>query len=61
MPAMICESVPEPLSSSTLPMSSLAPGATPLYLPPEAAPLPGDGGRHVGAVAVLVDGVGGAR
>ena len=40
MPSMICESLPEPSSDSTLPMISWAPGATPLCLPPAAAPEP---------------------
>ena len=40
MPAMIHDSWPKPKSSSTFPLSSLASGATPRYLPPLAAPLP---------------------
>ena len=39
MPARIDDSA-QPESSQTLPSSSFASGATPLYLPPEAAPLP---------------------
>lgn len=37
---MIPESEPSPQSSSTLPFRSRAPGATPLYFPPDFAPLP---------------------
>ncbi len=40
MPAMICDSLPEPESFSTLPIARSAPGATPFSLPSEAAPLP---------------------
>src|SRR2546423_1163698 len=40
MPAMIQESRPLPSSVSTLPTMSFAPGATPLYRPPDAAPEP---------------------
>jgi hypothetical protein len=40
MPAMTPESLPEPLSSSTLPSRMAAPGATPRYLPPDFAPVP---------------------
>ena len=40
IPAMIHEVAPEPLSLSTLPFSSAAPGATPFFLPPLAAPEP---------------------
>ena len=40
MPARTIESSPLPVSSSTLPTSRSAPGATPLRRPPEAAPLP---------------------
>ena len=40
MPAMIPSNVPEPESSSTLPTASFASGATPLYLPFDAAPEP---------------------
>ncbi|RAO49918.1 hypothetical protein ONO86_02401 [Micromonospora noduli] len=39
MPARIAESL-QPASSQTLPSSSVASGATPRYLPPEAAPVP---------------------
>ncbi|MGY3680215.1 hypothetical protein ACVWXU_003838 [Streptomyces sp. TE33382] len=40
MPARMPESSPKPSSSSTLPSSSLASGATPLNLPPDRAPVP---------------------
>src|SRR5207248_2630675 len=40
IPAMIQESSPLPSSVSTLPTISFAPGATPRYFPPEAAPDP---------------------
>ncbi len=40
MPLMTASSGQKPSSVQTLPTSSLASGATPLYLPPEAAPLP---------------------
>ncbi len=40
IPAMIPEVLPKPKSSSTFPLSSVASGATPLYLPPDAAPVP---------------------
>lgn len=40
MPAMICDSLPEPWSPSTLPTARAAPGATPFSRPSEAAPLP---------------------
>ncbi len=40
MPAMIPDSLPPPESSSTLPFSSFASGATPWYFPPDFAPLP---------------------
>lgn len=40
MPAMMPESSPYPSSLSTLPLSSSAPGATPLNLPLERAPVP---------------------
>ncbi|CAM5583049.1 hypothetical protein SGRIM128S_06107 [Streptomyces griseomycini] len=40
MPARMPESSPEPESSRTLPLRILAPGATPLYLPPDLAPVP---------------------
>lgn len=40
IPAMMPEKEPLPESSSTLPFSRVASGATPLYLPPEAAPVP---------------------
>ncbi len=40
MPARMPESSPEPVSSRTLPLRSLASGATPLYLPPDLAPVP---------------------
>ncbi len=40
MPAMICDSVPEPSSLRTLPTARTAPGATPFSLPSDPAPLP---------------------
>lgn len=40
IPAMICDSLPEPWSSSTLPTASAAPGATPFSAPSDAAPVP---------------------
>ncbi|CAM5247383.1 hypothetical protein STANM309S_05274 [Streptomyces tanashiensis] len=40
MPAMICDSVPEPWSLRTLPTARVAPGATPFSLPSLAAPDP---------------------
>lgn len=40
MPAMICDSVPDPWSLRTLPTASVASGATPFSLPSDAAPLP---------------------
>lgn len=40
MPAMTQEDCPKPVLSSTLPTIRSAPGATPLYLPPDAAPDP---------------------
>lgn len=40
MPAMICDSLPEPWSLRTFPTASVAPGATPFSLPSDAAPLP---------------------
>ncbi len=40
MPATICEYVPQPVSSRTLPTTSRVSGATPAYRPREAAPLP---------------------
>src|SRR5690606_2539924 len=40
MPSMIHEVWPVPSLLSTLPDSSRAPGATPVYRPPEAAPVP---------------------
>ena len=40
IPAIASESRPVPLSSSTLPISSWAPGATPLRLPADAVPRP---------------------
>ncbi len=40
MPARIQDSCPLPLSLSTLPMASWAPGATPFSRPSEAAPVP---------------------
>ncbi len=40
MAPMTADVLPWPFLSSTLPTTSCAPGATPLYFPPEAAPLP---------------------
>nr|BFE73469.1 hypothetical protein GCM10020092_067700 [Actinoplanes digitatis] len=40
MPSSTHESWPEPLLLRTLPTMRSAPGATPLYEPPEAAPVP---------------------
>ncbi len=40
MPARMPESSPLPVSSRTLPLRIFAPGATPLYLPPDLAPVP---------------------
>jgi hypothetical protein len=40
IPAMIHEVEPEPESPRTLPLSKLAPGATPFLRPPDAAPEP---------------------
>ncbi len=40
MPARISESLPNPPSSRTLPLRIFAPGATPLYLPPDFLPVP---------------------
>jgi hypothetical protein len=40
IPARIAESSPSPASSSTLPLSSEAPGATPAYFPCDSAPVP---------------------
>ncbi|MDQ0596213.1 hypothetical protein QF037_000558 [Streptomyces canus] len=51
---MISLSGHSPLSSQTLPMSSLAPGATPAYVPWEAAPVPAMVEAVWGAVAETV-------
>jgi len=40
IPAMMPDSLPKPKSSSTLPLSRLAPKATPLRWPPALAPVP---------------------
>jgi hypothetical protein len=40
MPSMIDDSYPLPVSSSTFPISSFAPGATPFSCPPLAFPVP---------------------
>ena len=40
IPAMICDSLPEPSLLRTLPTARVASGATPFSLPSEAAPLP---------------------
>ena len=57
IPSITHESDPEPLSSSTLPTTSSAPGATPLWSAVRRRARPGDGRGDVRAVTVAVTGV----